>query len=148
MSATIPTRPPTTDDAALSLRGVLETSLPRELGTAAAPDRYKVEAVFSRRVSPQERARIEQPSVSQHLADKGFPGITLQVFDRRLVISGASLPMLENGLAHEIAVMLQGIEESIATERERRAAEVDAWQLAEVERAAAVKEEAERVHFE
>jgi hypothetical protein len=148
MSATIPARPPATDDAALSLRGVLESSLPRELGTAAAPDRYTVEAVFSRRVSPQERTLIEQPSVSQHLADKGFPGITLEIADRRLVIRGTSLPMLENGLAHEIAAMLHGIEETIAAERARRAAEVDAWQVAEVQRAAAVKDEAGRVHFD
>jgi hypothetical protein len=147
MSATIPTRPSTTD-AVLHLRGVLESSLPRELGTAAAPDRYTVEAVFSRRVSPQEKALIEQPSARRLLADKGFPGITLDVADRRLVIGGTSLQMLEDGLAHEIATMLHGIEETIATEQAHRAAEVDAWQVAEVQRAAAVKDEAGRVRFD
>lgn len=135
-------------EVVLSLRGVLDTALPPELGTERAPDRYTVAAVFSRRVHPQEQALIEEPAVRQRLADRGWPGIELTVADRRLLIANTSLAMLEDGLAGEIAAVLRDVNEQIAAERTRKAAEADAWRADEERRAAAVRIEAERVRFE
>lgn len=148
MSVTVPASNGAPHETALRLRGVLDTALPRELGTDAAPDRYTVTAVFSRRVAPQEQALIENLSVRHHLADVGYPGVELTVADRRLLISNTNLAELERGLAQELAELLRRIDEQIVTERDRRAAEVDEWRVAEVRRAAAVKVEADRIRFE
>lgn len=55
MSTTTPTSFGRDQDTALQLRGVLDTALPRELGTEAEPQLYTVTAVFSRRVSGPEQ---------------------------------------------------------------------------------------------
>jgi hypothetical protein len=135
-------------EAALRLRGVLDTALPRELGTPEAPDTYTVAAVFSRRVSPEEQALIEDPTVRDLLAAHGYPGVGLAVDDRRLLITRTNLAELENGLAGELADVLRGIDQQITTERIRKAAEVDRWRVAEEQRAGSVKAEADRIHFE
>ncbi|WP_435737157.1 hypothetical protein V5D56_00725 [Cellulosimicrobium sp. PMB13] len=136
------------DESTLHLRGVLDTMLPRELGTDDAPDVYTVSAVFSRRVSVQEQGLIELPAVSELLADRGYPGIRLTVEDRRLVIANTNLAMLEGGLAREIAAVLRDVVTTIATERTRRADELAGWRVTEVQRAAAVKTASDRVRFE
>lgn len=136
------------DESTLHLRGVLDTMLPRELGTDDAPDVYTVSAVFSRRVSVQEQGLIELPAVSELLADRGYPGIRLTVEDRRLVIANTNLAMLEGGLAREIAAVLRDVVTTIATERTRRADELAGWRATEVQRAAAVKTASDRVRFE
>lgn len=148
MTTTAPTSAGPVEETALQLHGVLDTALPRELGTKTAPDRYTVAAVFSRRVSGQERALIEQESVRRLLADKGYPGIELTVEDRRLLITNTNLAMLEAGLAHEIAAVLRHVEEWISAERTRTANELDEWRAVEVKRAASVKAESDRVRFE
>lgn len=135
-------------ETSLSLRGVLDTALPRELGTDDEPALYTVPAVFSRRVSPQEQKLIEQPAVTDGLADLGFPGIALKVEDRRLLISNTNLAMLDNGLAAAIAAILRHVEEQLAAERIRVTEELDERRAAELARAAAVKAVAERVRFE
>jgi hypothetical protein len=135
-------------EAALRLRGVLDTALPRELGTPEAPDTYTVAAVFSRRVSPEEQALIEDPTVRDALTAHGYPGVGLAVDDRRLLITRTNLAELENGLAGELADVLRGIDEQITTERIRKAAEVDRWRVAEEQRAGSVKAEADRIHFD
>ncbi|WP_251150014.1 hypothetical protein [Cellulosimicrobium sp. Marseille-Q4280] len=136
------------DESTLHLRGVLDTMLPRELGTDDAPDVYTVSAVFSRRVSGQEQGLIELPAVTELLADRGYPGIRLTVEDRRLVIANTNLAMLEAGLAREIAAVLRDVATTIATERTRRADELAGWRATEVQRAATVKTESDRVRFE
>jgi len=133
---------------ALRLRGVLDTALPLELGTPAAPDRYTVAAVFSRRVSEPERHLIEQASVRQTLAEGGYPGVGLEVADRRLLITGTNLAMLEDGLAGVIAGVLRQIDQQLETERLEQVRQADEWRVVEMERAATVKAEAERIRFE
>lgn len=148
---TTPARPTSlgqVEETALHLRGVLDTALPRELGTGTEPQLYTVTAVFSRRVSGAEQEMLEQDSVVRRLADHGFPGIRLQVEDRRLLIENTNLAMLTGGLAHEIAAVLRDAEEAIATERTRKADELAEWRAAEVLRAATVKAEADHVRFE
>jgi hypothetical protein len=137
-----------TQETALHLRGVLDTALPHDLGTEDAPETYTVAAVFSRQVSREEQALIEDPATARQLAEHGYPGVELSVADRRLLIANTNLAMLEHGLAHEIAELLRGIHERLATERTRKAHELDAWRAAEVERATAIKAEADRVRFE
>lgn len=148
MDATTPSSSEAPEDVVLSLRGVLDTALPSELGTEHAPELYTVAAVFNRRVLPQEQALIEAPSVRRSLADRGYPDIQLTVADRRLLIANTNLAMLESGLAGEIAAVLRGVNEEITAERTRQAAEAHEWRAGEARRAAAVKVEAERVRFE
>lgn len=150
MSTTTPTATSfgRVQDTALQLRGVLDTALPRELGTDVAPPLYTVTAVFSRRVSGPEQALLELPAVTTLLADHGYAGVRLRVEDRRLLIENTNLAMLSGGLAHEIATVIRDTQEAIATERTRRADELEAWRAAEAVRAASVKAEADRVRFE
>jgi len=147
-TATSPTSFGQVQETALQLRGVLDTALPRELGTQEEPDLYTVTAVFSRRVSGPEQVLVELPAVTASFAEHGYPRITLRVEDRRLLIENTNLAMLSGGLAHEIAVVLRDVETTIATERTRKADELDEWRAAEVLRAATVKAEADRVRFE
>ncbi|RPF21750.1 hypothetical protein [Myceligenerans xiligouense] len=132
----------------LFLRGVLDSALPHELGTGDEPDRYTVAAVFSRRVSAEERALIEGPGTLGVLAERGYPGVGLEVADRRLEITNTNLAMLAAGLATEIAAVLRDVEQQVVAARERRAEEVLRWSEAEASRAARVKAEADRVRFE
>lgn len=132
----------------LFLRGVLDSALPHELGTDAEPERYVVAAVFSRQVSAEERALIEDPGVPAILAERGYPGVGLKVVDRRLEITETNLAMLAAGLATEIARVLREIEQRVVAARERRDDERLRWSEAEAARAARVKAEAERVRFE
>jgi hypothetical protein len=132
----------------LSLRGVLDSALPHELGTDAEPEHYQVSAVFSRRVLPEERALIEGPDVASTLARRGYPGIGLTVADRRLEISGTNLAMLTGGLAAELAALLRDVEQQVVSDRERRDDQRARWSDAEAARAARVKAEADRVRFE
>ncbi|MBE1878851.1 hypothetical protein [Myceligenerans pegani] len=127
---------------------MLDSALPHELGTADEPERYTVSAVFSRRVSAEERALIEAPSVPAMLAEHGYPGVSLKVADRRLEIAGTNLAMLAAGLAAEVARVLREVEQQVLAERERRDDERLRWSEAEAIRAAKVKAEAERVRFE
>ncbi|MBO0608338.1 hypothetical protein [Myceligenerans salitolerans] len=132
----------------LFLRGVLDSALPHQLGTDDEPERYTVAAVFSRRVSPEERALIEGPSTLAVLAERGYPEVGLKVADRRLEITRTNLTMLAGGLATEIAAVLRDVEQQVVAARARRAEEVLRWSTAESARAARVKAEADRVRFE
>jgi hypothetical protein len=134
-------------DAALTVLGILDTALPVELGTEQAPDRYTVAAVFSRRVSSDEQKGIEDPALRDELAARGYPGVTLAVSDRRLLIGNTNLAMLEGGLAAEIAAVLRAMHERLAAEETRRTEEAERWRAAEADRAAAVKAQADRVSF-
>lgn len=137
-----------TADASLFLRGVLDSALPHTLGTDDEPERYTVAAVFSRRVSPEERAMIEGPRTTASLTERGYPGVSLHVADRRLEIAGTNLAMLTGGLAAEIAAVLRDVEQQVVTDRERRDDDRRRWSAAEAARAARVKAEADRVRFE
>ena len=134
--------------AGLFLRGVLDSALPHEIGTDAEPELYTVTAVFSRQVLPEERALIEGPGTVAALADRGYPGVSLKVADRRLEIYQTNLATLAGGLAAQIATLLRDVEQQVITARERRDEERLRWAEAEAARAARVKAEADRVRFE
>ena len=56
--------------------------------------------------------------------------------------------MHSGGRADAMAMAIRDTQEAIATERTRRADELEAWRAAEAVRAASVKAEADRVRFE
>lgn len=139
---------PTDDhDTGLHLLRVVESTLSHALGTASAPDRYPVDIVFSRRVSAQEQALIEQPDVRERVAAAGYPDVRLTVSDRRLHVVGAALGVLEAGLAQQLTAVLRSVEEQIRSERADRDDAVEESRLAEEQRVAAVRSEVDRVHF-
>lgn len=131
----------------LGLTSVLVGSLPDTLMTDAAPERYTVEAVLSRKVQPVEVAAIEGPDVSGHLAASGYPAIQLHVSDRRLVISNTNLEELRDGLASVIADQLERVSGDEREARERAASDRQAASEREHERAAAVVALASSVTF-
>lgn len=105
--------PPSTER--LGLTSVLTGSLPLTLLTDAAPDRYVVEVVFTRRVEPEEAALILGSTTQGFLATRGYPDVQLTVSDRRLVIANTNLEELRGGLAGEIGELLASIGEQVRT---------------------------------
>lgn len=140
--------PAGTDATTLRLTSVLVAGLPAALGTPDAPKTYTVPAVFARQVSTGERAAIHSPDSTQWLAERGFPGVTLSVSDRRLLIGGTSLDQLRDGLAHELAVLLLTIDHDLTEQRDQRDADALVRLSAEADRSSEVKRIAEGIRFE
>lgn|GEM_PF-1695855 len=134
--------------APLRLVSVLSAGLPITLGTPEAPRSYTVPAVFSRRVSADERAVIESPQSARMLAAAGFPWVTLAVSDRRLLVGGTSVEQLGSGLAHELAVMLRGIGHRLDAERAQRQPAARVLTSAEEARVAGVQHLVDAIAFE
>jgi len=109
MTTTTPTEP-------LALTGVLATALPPELGTAQAPARYTVPAVFTRRPEIREIYLLRGDDVRQRLSDAGYPAVELRVEDRRLLITNTNLEELKSGLAGLIGVILSQISAEVLQE--------------------------------
>jgi hypothetical protein len=147
-TASTPVTTPAPDPGELRLVSVLVSGLPRELGTIDEPARYTVPAVFSRQVTPQERARIEDPATARRLAELAGPGLELSVSDRRLLIKNTTLAQLQGGLAAALAAMLREIDRELGAERARRSAEADAMYVEEHDREAAVTAAAAAIRFE
>lgn len=97
----------------LGLSAVLPGALPATLGTPAAPDRYQVDAVFTRRPLPEEVDAIDSSASGEALGAAGYPGVTLRVSDRRLEIHGTNLEELEGGLSTMVADLLAGISRGV-----------------------------------
>ncbi len=133
----------------LHLVSVLASGLPADLGTPGEPDRYTVPAVFSRRVTHEERARIEDPATAHRLAESAGlgHGLELAVSDRRLLIKGTTLAELTDGLATALGAMLAGLERDLHTESGQRAAAAEVHDTAERERFEAVSRAAANIHF-
>jgi len=131
-----------------ALDHILASELPATLGTAEAPERYVVTAVFSRRPDPLELELLAAASVTDRLAADGYPGITLVTADRRLLIGNTNLHELETGLAHRIGEILADIGTQVATLRKTR--DLERVKLAEEEsdRAAAIVKQANRISFD
>ncbi|WP_147794188.1 hypothetical protein [Cellulomonas sp. Y8] len=137
-----------TSEQPLRLASILTSALPALLGTSQAPTQYTVPAVFSRQVSVPEKTAIEGPETVRRLTERGYPQVTLQVSDRRLLIGRTSLEQLEDGLAHEIALTLTDIGRAVARERDERAAAATARQSVEADRAVDVQRSVDRIVFE
>ena len=80
------TRTSGADVAALGLGSVLVGSLPAALLTDHAPERYTVEAVFTRRPERDEVTEILGIETRDRLARAGYPTVEVTVSDRRLEI--------------------------------------------------------------
>ncbi|WP_346769251.1 hypothetical protein [Planctomonas sp. JC2975] len=126
---------------------MLVSSLPAALLTDAGPDRYTVEAVFTRRPDHEEVAGILGNETRTFLTDRGYSTIELKVSDRRLEIANTNLEELRDGLGGILGELLADIsirvksQRVIATARSQLAAEL------EQDRATAVVRLAESVVF-
>lgn len=135
------------NDSALGLGAVLVGSLPAKLMTDEAPDRYTVEAVFTRQADRDEVAAIHDGATRDHLSAKGYPTVDLHVSDRRLEIHNTNLEELRDGLAQVIAEHLADMTAAIRAEREVASARFNDASRREQTRAAAVAVLAESVTF-
>lgn len=134
--------------ATLGLGSVLVGSLPAALMTDHAPDRYTVEAVFTRRPERDEVTEILGSRTRDYLAKAGFPTVELSVSDRRLEIANTNLEELRDGLAMVIADRLASISGAVQERLDAAAARFQEAATTEVTRAAAVAALAESVTFD
>ena len=134
--------------ATLGLASVLVASLPAALMTEAAPDRYTVEAVFTRRPEKEEVAEIVGTRTRDVLVSAGYPTVALAVADRRLVIADTNLEELRDGLAAVIADRLAAISTQIHARQDAAAILFEEAAMREHTRAAAVTALAESIAFE
>ncbi|GAA1245766.1 hypothetical protein JOF42_003353 [Microbacterium phyllosphaerae] len=132
----------------LGLESILIGSLPATLMTDEAPDRYTVEAVFTRKTDRDEVAAIQGSETRAHLSANGFPTVELHVADRRLEIANTNLEELRDGLAAVIAERLAEISASLVAAREIEALRFQDATDREQERAASVAALAESVVFD
>ncbi|MBB5741665.1 outer membrane murein-binding lipoprotein Lpp [Microbacterium ginsengiterrae] len=135
------------NDSALGLGAVLVGSLPAKLMTDEAPDRYTVEAVFTRQADRDEVAAVHDGATRDYLSTKGYPTVELHVSDRRLEIHNTNLEELRDGLAQVIAEHLSEMSATIRAEREVASARFNEASHREQTRAAAVAALAESVTF-
>lgn len=131
----------------LGLENVLIGSLPATLLTADAPDRYTVEAVFTRKTDRDEVAAIQGSEMRAHLSANGYPTVELRVADRRLEIANTNLEELRDGLAAVIAERLATIAADLQADREIAAHRYQDASDREQVRAASVAALAESVVF-
>lgn len=143
---------PHTDTSAaagpLGLRSVLASSLPATLMTDTAPDRYTVEAVFTRRPEHDEVQQILSGDTREYLSRAGYPTVELTVSDRRLAIANTNLEELRDGLASTLADRLAQISAGVHAKQEAAATRSRDAAASEHDRAAAVTALAETVRFE
>lgn len=144
---TTQTRTSGADAAALGLGSVLVGSLPAALMTDDAPDRYTVEAVFSRRPDRDEVTEILGGATREFLASAGYPTVEVTVSDRRLEIANTNLEELRDGLAGVLAERLVDISDEVRAGRDVAATRVHDAAASEQARAAAVVALAESVVF-
>jgi hypothetical protein len=135
------------DAATLGLGSVLVGSLPAALMTEDAPDRYTVEAVFSRRPEREEVTAILGDETRDCLTKSGYPTVEVTVSDRRLEIANTNLEELRDGLASVLADRLAEISAVVRTTREKAAARFAEAAAGENERATAVTALAASVAF-
>jgi hypothetical protein len=135
------------DIGVLGLRSVLVGSLPPALLTATAPDRYTVEAVFTRRPEQDEVTEILGNDTRSFLSEHGHPTVELSISDRRLGIANTNLEELRDGLAGLIAERLAEISAQVKAKHVLALAQSKIASELELERAAAVVRLAESVTF-
>lgn len=136
------------DAAALGLGSVLVGSLPAALLTDHAPDRYTVEAVFTRRPERDEVTQILGDETRDVVAGAGYPTVELTVSDRRLEIANTNLEELRDGLANLLAMRLADISAGVQARRKAAAGLFQDAAASEQARAAAVAALAESVTFQ
>jgi len=135
------------DTSPLGLESILTSSLPATLLTDDAPERYIVEAVFSRRPEAEESAQITSDDTQDFFRQHGYPGTVLTIADRRLRIANTNLQELRDGLAVVVAERLATISIDIQTRRDAAAVRYRRAADQEEQRAAAVAVFASSVSF-
>lgn len=141
------TRTGGTDAVALGLGSVLVGSLPAALMTDHAPDRYTVEAVFTRRPERDEIKEILGSETKARLAGAGYPTVEVTVSDRRLEIANTNLEELRDGLGSVLADRLAQISAAVRARQDEAAIHFRDAASGEQARAASVAALAESVTF-
>lgn len=141
------TRTSGADTATLGLGSVLVGSLPAALMTDEAPDRYTVEAVFTRRPERDEITEILGSETRDRLAHSGYSTAELTVSDRRLEIANTNLEELRDGLGAVLADRLAEISESVRSQQDAAAVRFREAAAGELDRTASVAALAESVTF-
>lgn len=141
------TRTSGVETATLALRSVLAASLPATLMTDEAPDRYTVEAVFTRRPERDEVIEILGSETRDFLAKAGYPTVEVTISDRRLEIANTNLEELRDGLASVLADRLADISTEVRDRQDAAAVVFQNAAVSEKTRTAAVTALAESVTF-
>ncbi len=102
----------------------------------------------SRRVTAQEKARIEDPATALALAEHAGPDLSLAVEDRRLLIKNTTLAQLRGGLAAALAAALRQIDQGIDAEQAQASAAADVREAGERDREAVVAAAVAEIRFE
>lgn len=142
------TRTSGADVAALGLGSVLAGSLPAALLTDHAPERYTVEAVFTRRPERDEVTEILGPETRDRFERSGYPTVEVTVSDRRLEIANTNLDELRDGLAVVLADRLAEISAAVRARQDAAAVRFHDAAESEQARAAAVAALAESIAFQ
>ncbi|MBF4586401.1 MULTISPECIES: hypothetical protein [Curtobacterium] len=131
----------------LALTSVVASGLPTELGKPTAAKYYDVPAVFNRRPDAAEMAGLRGADGHAQLVTAGYPDVTLDVQDRRLVIGNTNLGQLERGLATVVATIVDVVSRASLFDKEqvRDAARIEFDDR--TARAREVTRAAERIHF-
>lgn len=141
------TRTSGADAAALGLGSVLVGSLPAALMTDDAPDRYTVEAVFTRRPERDEIEQILGSETRARLASAGYPTVEVTISDRRLEIANTNLEELRDGLGSVLAARLAEISAGVRARQDAAAVRFRDAAAVEQARAASVAALAGSVTF-
>jgi len=132
------TRTSDADVPTLGLGSVLVGSLPAALMTEAAPERYTVEAVFTRRPERGEITAILGSETRDRLAKAGYPTVEVTISDRRLEIANTNLEELRDGLASVLADRLAEISAGVKAKQDAAAVRFQEEAAGEHARAASV----------
>lgn len=141
------TRNSSTTTEPLGLSSVLTGSLPLSLLTDHAPERYTVEAVFTRRPNPEELKELLGGGTREHMSKSGYPTVEITVSDRRMEVANTNLQELRDGLGMVLSDLLDEISEKVRERNDTAAMQYEAVAAAEQERIAAVTELAKSVRF-
>lgn len=135
------------ETATLGLGSVLVGSLPATLMTDKAPNRYTVEAVFTRRPEQDEVIEILGCETRDSLTKAGYPNVEVAISDRRLEIANTNLEELRDGLASILADRLAEISAGVRARQDAAAVAFQNAAVSEMVRTAAVTALAESVTF-
>ncbi len=141
------TRTSGADTATLGLGSVLVGSLPAALMTDQAPERYTVEAVFTRRPERDEITEILGSATRDRLARAGYSAVELTISDRRLEIANTNLEELRDGLGGVLADRLAEISAGVRAKQDAAAVRSKEAAADAQDRAASVAALAESVTF-
>jgi len=131
----------------LGLTHILTSLLPATVHTAGGPERYTVNAVFTRRPSAGEILALNDPEARAWLARAGYPQVTTRVSDRRLEIANTNLEELQAGLGSALTRLLGEISAADAARLESLARDLDGAEEHEAERWEGIRARAGAIRF-